>query len=105
MRCKHAGLLKAVILGNKKNLVGIKCNKSGAQNIHARKQVLLLLYNNLLKRKSDWPSNFEELESECGWKSIYVCSEFICRLCVHSDHCSLLEGVLILAIVKGFQGP
>lgn len=39
MRYKHAGLLKTVILGNKKKLEGIKYNKSGGQHIHASRQV------------------------------------------------------------------
>lgn len=36
-----------------------------------------LLYNSLLERTHGGPSNFEEIESDCRSKSIYVCSEFI----------------------------
>lgn len=36
-----------------------------------------LLHNNLLERKHGGPSNFEEIESDCGSKSIYVRTEFI----------------------------
>lgn len=56
MRYKHAGLLKAAILGNQK-LEGMKYNKSGGQNIHVSKQVLSLLCNNLLQSNHGRPSN------------------------------------------------